>query len=242
MNARARGRRICTLRGAELARSRKTKEVDMKLWMVMGLLAVAACGGSNGSSPDGGQPSPTGPGSMTGTVGGRGLVVKDAVFAILTSGSASGAAVVALADRTGLCGALASNPAPTGSTVTLEFGLANVGASGLVPLANGAYTFLSSSGGLSAPGRYWLLGTFQTFDGCAVVPESIVEATAGTVTVTQVGTTSGSNLQGSFSMGFGSDSVSGTVNATYCAALETATCGLLLRQLPDSPELRTSSP
>jgi hypothetical protein len=208
--------------------------------MVVALLALVACGGgSNGGTPDAG---PTGPGSMSGTIGGKPLVVKDAIFGIVSSGQAAGAVVVALADRTGLCSAVASSPAPTGSTVSLEFGMANVSATGLLPLDSGSYTFIDSSSGLGAPGRYWLLGTFQTFDGCDVIPETVVEATGGTVTVTQAGTASGKNLQATFSMSFGSDGVSGTLNATYCAALETATCGLLLRTSPGTLELRASPP
>jgi hypothetical protein len=46
----------------------------MKRWMVLGLLACA-CGSSDGGSPDGGN-TPTGTGTITGTVNGHALTVR----------------------------------------------------------------------------------------------------------------------------------------------------------------------
>src|SRR4051794_28892427 len=94
----------------------------MKLtrWMALGLL-VGACGSSNNNpTPDAGTPA--GSGTLTGTVNGQALTVRDAVFGI-TPGSLNVNVVVG--DRTGLCSLLTATTIP-GTTTVFGFGLLNL--------------------------------------------------------------------------------------------------------------------
>jgi len=200
----------------------------MNRWMAVALLICAACG-SDSNNQDAGSP---GPGTFQGTVGGKALDVKDAVFGIITTAPAQNVVVVYLADRTGLCAALGSNPAPTGETNAFGFGLGNLTAGGVVPLVTGSYNFTTAPTSL---GRFWFAGLFETVQGCTP-SGSPVDASGGTVNVTQVGNTTGTNLQATFNVNLGSDAASGSVNATYCAAASSPSCGGFLRAAPPTVE------
>jgi hypothetical protein len=208
----------------------------MKRWMVLGLAMWAGCGSDSNNNNNNNDAGSNGPGTFNGTVRGKGLSVKDAVFGIINDGSsASNSVIVILADRASLCAAISANPAPTGATTGFGFGLANVGLLGVTPLATGTYTFASSP--TLGAGKVSVAVTYETLQGCTVDTNSKVFGTGGSVTVTQVGNAGGTNLHATYSMQFNSDSVSGSVNATYCAALSTTTPPCAFLRTPPSPVL-----
>ena len=186
----------------------------MKRWFVLGLL-VCACGSDNNNN--GGT---SGPGSITGTVGGQPLAVKDAVFAF-----DGNAVLVLVGDQQNLCTLLGSATLP-GQLTALLFSLANFAPPTTVnPHVTGDYAFFDLGGGglPTTAGRYWygefdLVGT-----NCAATASHL--GTGGTVTVTQTGSTGThfkANLTG---LQFGTDTLNGSIEATYCANLASSTCG-----------------
>lgn len=196
----------------------------MKRWMLLGLL-VCACGSDNGS----GGP---GPGSISGTVGGRPLSVKDAVFSL-----DSNAVTVLVTDRENICSLLSGTTLP-GTTTALFLSVANfVPPSSVNPHVTGDYAYFDLGGGgfPATAGRYWY-GGFETVDAnCA--PATVTFATAGTVTVTQVGNTSGTHFKANLTgLQFGADTLNGSIEATYCPALSSTSCGTLLARPPGPTE------
>jgi len=197
---------------------------------MMAFLLACACGSSNGGSNDAG--SNTGSGNITGTVGGHGLTVKDAVFGIDPSTKVM---TVVLADRTDVCTILGGSTLPTGTTTVLAFALLNYpgGTSG-TDVTTGAYAWFDSGNPtLPSPGKY--------FDSRFILPTScsaavVSPSTGGTLTVTQAGTATGTHLKATLnSVTFGSDTLNGTFEATYCAAAANPNCGgstLLARPNP----------
>ena len=195
----------------------------MKRWMVIGLI-VCACGSSN----NGGS---SGPGSINGTVGGQPLNVKDAVFTLENNG-----VLVLITDRENTCALLSGTTLP-GTTNALFLTMANfVPPATVNPHTTGDYAFFDLSGGTLPPtaGRYWY-GGFETVDTSCHIGTSAF-ATSGTVTVTQTGNTTThfkANLTG---LHFGTDTLNGNIEATYCAALSTPTCGSLVARPPSPTE------
>ena len=191
----------------------------MKRSMMVFLLACA-CGSSNGGSNDAGPT--TGNGTITGTVGGHGLTVKDAVFGI---DSTTKAMTVVVSDRADLCTILAGNTLPAGTTTVLAFVLVNYpGGTSLTDVTTGAYAWFDSSNPVvPSPGLY--------FDSRFILPTSCTAAattaaSGGTLNVTQAGTAAGTHLKVTLgSIGFGSDSLGGSFEATYCAAAANPVCG-----------------
>ena len=184
----------------------------MRRWMVLGVLACA-CGSSSGSS--------SGPGSISGTVGGLPLSVKDAVFSL-----DSNAVTVVVADRENICALLGGTTLP-GTTTALFLSMANfVPPASVNPHVTGDYAYFDL-GGMSLPGtagRYWYGGFETVTASCTQATVSL--ATAGTVTVTQTGSTAGTHLKANLTgLKFGSDTLNGSIEATYCPALSTTTCG-----------------
>src|SRR5262249_16514626 len=134
------------------------------------------CGSNSGGS--------SGPGSVTGTVGGHSLNVKDAVFAI-----DSNAVTVAITDQANTCALLAGTTLPATTTV-LFLTMANFTPPATFnPHTPGDYPYFDSN---SPPppgsaGRYWF-GGFETVD-TTCDGNIIAFASGGTVNVTQVGNT-----------------------------------------------------
>jgi hypothetical protein len=182
----------------------------MKRIVLMWVAACVACGSSDGGSDAG---TTGGSGTATGTVNGHSLNVKDAVFAADTS---LGITTLALADRTDVCTLLKSSTPPTGATTALVLGLANLGPASIpVGLGTGTYNW-NDLNSLPPPGLYWA-GSFGVGTGCTLT--NTTDATGGTVTITQVGNTTGTHLKGSYNGTFGSDTLSGTFDAVYCDAV-----------------------
>ena len=192
----------------------------LKRWMALGLLACA-CGGSS-SNPDAG--TPTGSGSLTGTVG-QTLTVRDAVFGIMPG--TNGVNVV-VGDRAGLCSLLTGTSIP-GPTTVFGFGLLNVGAATFLPVATGNSAYfplhlIGKGGGSPTTGQWWD-GAYAVATNCSPTG---TYATAGTINVTQVGSTTTNvkvTLTGiTFPDG---GTLAGNVEAVYCDALKTQSpsCG-----------------
>src|SRR5678815_118122 len=180
----------------------------MKRWMVVGLL-VCACGSDNGGG--------SGPGSITGTVGGQPLNVKDAVFSLENN-----AVTVLVVDRENICSLLSGTTLP-GTTTALFLSMANFVPPGTVnPHVTGDYAFFDLGGGTlpGTGGRYWF-GGFETVTASCMTTSTNL-ATAGTVTVTQVGNSSGTNFKANLTnLQFGTGTLNGNIEAKYCAALST---------------------
>jgi hypothetical protein len=195
----------------------------MKHWLLVGLL-VCACGSDNGGS--------SGPGSISGTVGGQPLNVKDAVFALDNN-----AVLVVVVDRENICPALSGTTLP-GTTTALFLSLANwVPPVSVNPHVTGDYAFFDLGGGTfpGTAGRYWF-GGFETVTASCMAATTAF-GTGGTVTVTQTGNTSGTNFKANLTgLQFGTDTLNGSIEATYCPALATTACGSLLARPPGPAE------
>lgn len=197
----------------------------MKRWMMVGLLACA-CGSSSGNNNNNNN---NGPGSITGSVAGHPLNVKDAVFAIGSSNEVT----VAVTDQANTCSLLSGTTLPSTTTV-LFFTLANyVPPITINPHTTGDYAWFNFNGGSppGSAGRYWF-GGFETVD-TTCNGNVIAFSSAGTVSVTQVGNSSGTHLKADLhALQFGSDTLNGNVDASYCAALDTTSCGNLIARPP----------
>ena len=202
----------------------------MKRWILL-CLVVCGCGSSNDGNPDaGGNPG----GSITGTVGGHPLDVKDAVFGIDPT---TKLVWLFAADRTGVCGLLGGTSLP-GTTTALALLMVNVtGASSTGDYTTGNYAWIDLSGtpGLPAPGLYWA-GSFAVAASCTMSTSD--DATAGTLAVTQVGNSTGTHLKLNLTnVKFGTDTLNGSLEASYCATAVNPTCGgSLLARPPASRE------
>jgi len=200
----------------------------MKRWMLIALF-VCACGSSNNNNNGGSS----GPGSITGTVGGQPLNVKDAVY-VLENNSVN----LVVTDRENTCALLSGTTLP-GPTTALFVSVANfVPPNTLSPLVTGDYAFFDLAGPLpTSAGRYWY-GGFETLD-TSCKPTGTTPATGGTVTVTQTGSVTPTathfkaNLTG---LHFGTDTLNGNIEATYCAALLNPVCGAVIAQPPGAVE------
>ena len=213
----------------------------MKRWMLLGLLACA-CGGSNGGNggtPDSGPGA--GSGSFTGTVNGHALTVNDAVFGNPNSGFV---AIIA-SDQSNLCTLLGGTTFPGGTVTVLGVAVANLD----VPATNivaGTYQWfaLQGHGQPPSPGLYFD-GAFALPTDCVGGGEAFVPS-GGTVTITQLGTTTGTHLKATYAnVSFGpSDggtadlgTLNGSVDAVYCAnATASPSCGRLLLARPPTVE------
>jgi len=205
----------------------------MKRWIGLCLLACA-CGGSNGGNgtPDSGTPH--GSGSFTGTVNGHSLTVKDAVFG--DPGSALVAVVAA--DQSNLCALLGGTTFPGGTVTVLGVALVNarIPASAVVA---GTYDWFNLQGNAAPGAGLWWDGAFALPTDCNGNGEAHLP-NGGTVTVTQMGTTTGTTLKATYSnltFDGGVGGLSGSVEATYCPAATIApSCGRLLLARPPGSE------
>ena len=211
----------------------------MKRWMVLGLLACA-CGSSNdgnGGTPDSGTPH--GSGSFTGTVNGHALTVNDAVFGNPNSGFV---AIIA-SDQTNLCALLGGTTFPGGTVTVLGVAVANLNA-GAGNVVTGAYQWYPLQGSVQpGPGLYFD-GAFALPTDCTGGGEEFVP-TGGTVTITQLGTTTGTHLKATYSNvsfrpkagGVDAGTLNGTIDAVYCAnAVANPSCGRGLLYRPAASE------
>ena len=190
----------------------------MRRVICLAVLACAACGSSSGGGgPDGGSGN-----SVSGTVEGHSIAAQDAVFTF-TSGYPNlpdGVAIVAIADRPNLCALLQSSSLPTGTLNVMGVALLNVGLGTINTLVTGPYTVIDLTHPPSVPGQY--ASGFFASGTCTTNTEYLTNTTSAAFNVTQVGTTSGTHMKGTFSsMTFvnASGSFSGTIDASYCAAL-----------------------
>lgn len=213
----------------------------MKRWMLLGLLACA-CGGSNGGNngpPDSGPGA--GSGSFTGTVNGHSLTVRDAVFGNPNSGFV---AIIA-SDQTNLCTLLGGTTFPGGTVTVLGVAVANL--TGVPPgnMVAGTYNWYRLQGSPQpSPGLYFD-GAFALPTDCNGGGEAFVPS-GGTVTITQLGTTTGTHLKATYTnVSFepsdgGTTNVgtlNGSVDAVYCEnATASPSCGRLLLARPPSVE------
>jgi hypothetical protein len=203
----------------------------MKRWTALCLLACACGSGGNGGTPDSGAPH--GSGSFTGTVNGHSLTVKDAVF----GDPSSALMAVIAADQTNLCALLGGTTFPGGTVTVLGIALVNNSTSPSAVVA-GTYDWFDLQGGPAGAGLLWdgafALPTDCNGNGEAWLPN------AGTVTVTQMGTTTGTTLKATYSnltFDGGVGGLSGSVEATYCPAATIApSCGRLLLARPPLSE------
>ncbi len=205
--------------------------MKLKRWMALGLLACA-CGSSTSTpTPDAGR---AGSGTIDGGVNGNPLAVKDAVFGI-TPGSLN--VNVVAGNQPGLCNLLTGSTVPTPVTV-FGFGLLNL-ATATAPVAVdvGVYNYvdLFHLPPLTSPGAgRWWDGAFAVATNCT--PTGTF-ATGGTINVTQVGsgTTDLKVTLNNITFPDGG-TLSGSVTAVYCSALQTQTppCGgiSLLARMP----------
>jgi len=209
----------------------------MKRWMALCLLGCA-CGsdgnGGNGGPPDSGAPH--GSGTFTGTVNGHSLTVKDAVF------GDPGSALVALiaADQSNLCALLGGTTFPGGTVTVLGVALVNARTPPSAgPVVAGTYDWFDLQGNTAPGASLWWDGAFALPTDCNGNGESWLP-NGGTITVTQMGTTTGTTLKATYStltFDGGVGGLSGSVEATYCPAATIApSCGRLLLARPPASE------
>jgi hypothetical protein len=189
----------------------------MKHWILITVAACAACGGSDGN-PDGGSTPPNG---VSGSVDGGTLNVQDAIFTIASSSALDvpdGTVVVVLGDRANLCSFFESTTLPTGNITALALYLAKFSFTGLEPLTTGSYAFFSLSNPPTNVGSYWS-GFFV--NGPACDPTEYDPTAGSALSLTQVGTATGTHLKATFSsLTFAQGTLTnGTIDASYCAAL-----------------------
>ena len=204
----------------------------MKRWIALCLLACACGSSSSNPTPDAG-PTP-GSGTITGTVNGHALTVKDAVFGISPG---TNTVNVVMGDRTDLCALLTGTTIP-GPTTVFGFGLLNLSTpSTPVAVVAGDYSYFSLFHLTNLPGAgMWWDGAFAVATSCS--PTGTF-ATGGTMTLTQVGSTTTHVKVTLTNIAFGTDTLNGSVEAVYCDVLKTQAppCGgISLLARPPSPE------
>jgi len=146
--------------------------------------------------------------SVNGTVAGSTLAAQDAIFADMTGASTTGT-VLGITSARAFCDDVTKNQLPK-NAVGLSIQLVSNGG---VVTAPGTFNLLGTSSGTAFFGAAW-----DALD--ATCNSTTTHATAGTVTVTSI---SASQLTGTFDITFGSDHVSGSFDASSCAALSQAT-------------------
>ncbi|HET6345167.1 MAG TPA: hypothetical protein VFH51_09545, partial [Myxococcota bacterium] len=183
-----------------------------------------------------------------GTVAGKALAPKDAIFSVATFSldpnetgglTISGKALVTvLGDQTGLCAdataqrqkkesAMLFTVLTTLNPATFEF---SAGATGTYTVANEG----AGAGGLTA-GNLAIAGFTATDSACAsTVTDEQSGATAGTVTLKEADASEGgfAELEFDLKMGSQADSISGKMTASYCAGLANLTTSFVTKTPP----------
>lgn len=177
-------------------------------------LSLAAAASAAGCSQPPDHPSS---GAVMGTVGGVALGAQDAVFMKLST-TPDNRTVVAITSFSSACDIYATDRFSRGSvSLTLELlsGGPNEGST-----APGDYTLGQPPAAFTGD----LLATWNSVDTSCGVTQ--VQATSGTVSVTEV---SASSLVGTFDVTFGGQRVTGSFDAVGCAdtraAIGSPTCG-----------------
>jgi hypothetical protein len=209
----------------------------------VGALSVATAACSNKSVS----------GSFTGTVAGKGLAPKDAIFTVasfsLDPNNFGGlpihgkALLAVLGDQPGLCddataqrqkkdSALLFTVLTSLNPATLEFTAGATGTYAVTPVGPGA----SSGGGAGVPTGNLAIAGFTATDGtCAsTVPDDQGGATSGTVTLKEADASEGgfADVEFDLKMGPQADSVSGKMTASYCVGLANLTTSFVAQTPP----------
>ena len=204
----------------------------MKRWMLLGLLACACGSSDGGGTPDSGPPH--GNGSFTGSVNGHTLTVKDAVF----GDPSSSLAALIVADQNNLCTLLGGTTFPGGTVTVLGVALLNARVPA-GPIVADTYNWIDLQGAGPIGPALWFDGAFALPTDCNGGGEDW-SPDGGTITVTQVGNTTGKTLKATYTnltFSGATGSLSGTVEATFCAAASIApSCGKPLLARPPSVE------
>ena len=155
--------------------------------------------------------------------------VQDAIFTIASSSTfdiPDGTVLVVLGDRANLCSFFESASLPTGNITALALYLAKFSFTGLEPLTTGSYAFFSLTNPPTNVGSYWS-GFF--INGPACDPTEYDPTAGSALSLTQVGTTTGTHLKATFSsMTFPQGTLTnGSIDASYCAALNNPANGCL---------------
>lgn len=162
-----------------------------------------------------------GPGSFTGTVAKNSLAVQDAVFTLTTdsNGKSTGAALL-MADKTGLCEALKQGKRPSSMTAAyMLFFRKKDALTVLAPTATTYNVFNNLAGFFIQDGDNAFVQFVAEDSNCSTklaLSESVGQT--GSVKVSSLKAEKGGALTADFEVVFGaqSDSVKGTVNATFC--------------------------
>jgi hypothetical protein len=169
-------------------------------------------------------------------VNGHSLTVKDAVF------GDPGSALVALiaADQSNLCALLGGNllPGRDGDGARGRAGQCP-DAPSAGPVVAGTYDWFDLQGNTAPGASLWWDGAFALPTDCNGNGESWLP-NGGTITVTQMGNTTGTTSKATYStltFDGGVGGLSGSVEATYCPAATIApSCGRLLLARPPASE------
>jgi hypothetical protein len=180
------------------------------------LCGTAACGPSKGAliPPCDGGPEPQSSGGITGAVTCTPINAVDSTsWNLATENSAYIGGNVLIIDSMGACPDVMMNSYPANTTyVNLTVYQTDATGAYMTPTA-GDYTIHQGE-----PPPSFKLGsaTFASEDGlCTVI--NTENATAGTITVSSINLASGGGIVGTFDLTFGSDHLSGSFNAPYCA-------------------------
>lgn len=184
------------------------------------VLAAAIVGGAVACSSSGGG----GGGSVTGTVGGSTVSIKDVVSAKITgSGSDAGKSQgeIIMANQTGLCAELTASSNDSKKNASAVFiAVANVDKTTFAPTAPtapGTYSIFVSDGTTPPPEMAATLSVFSSDASCMTDDARTSDAVSGSVTITAV---SGDKFSGSYDVTLANgDHITGKFNPEACPAL-----------------------
>ena len=177
----------------------------MKQLALAMIVALAACGGGSSSSV-----------TVTGTVKGQPIVAAENTSGNVTfPGTTTIIGAIAITSKTGICTAAAANKEPNSlRSVIILVGTRTAGStSNSPPTDPGTYTVTTSG----SETKFAYVSVGQTDATCTTIDAQVAQATSGTVTLTKV---SNGSYAGSFDVTLDSgDHITGTFDATNCAAL-----------------------
>lgn len=195
----------------------------MKRWLgAVAAVGLVACGGDGGT------------GAVQGAVTGQGMkAVEDAIYLSLPSGMGGDMGIVVVSDHGGMCDLMKesgeSASAPVRDASMLMLMLANVQGMSFGAVDAGSYP-VASAESEEVAGRF-SMAIFDHVDstGSSTVGEAGM-GTGGAVTVASVEAKKGGGAEGTFTLQFGEDALTGSFDAQYCdAAVSVATAQRLLR-------------
>ena len=177
-------------------------------------VVLAGCGGSSGG------------GDVKGAVAGQEMKgVKDAVYVSMPTGVGGSMGVVLVSDQGDLCDLMKKSDESTDVEVrdasVLMFMLANVQGESFGAVNAGSYAVVSMDSE-ALDGRFAVaLFDHVNGSGSSTVGEAGV-GTGGAVTLASVEAKEGGGAEGTFSVKFGSDTLTGSFDAQYCDVPVTA--------------------